>query len=81
MPLGLRMQQPGKPAPSHYSPPTPNPGLTLLLIQFQRWEAIAAIDIVTDVALFLVSILLVKDLQMSWQPKAIVVAAFGTRLL
>lgn len=59
----------------------PNPPLTVLLLQFQRWEAIGAIDIITDLALFSMSILLVKDLHMSWQPKAVVVAAFGTRLL
>jgi len=59
------------PIPTYHPPPS----------QFQRWEAVGTIDIITDVALFSVSILLVKDLKMSWQPKAVVVAAFGTRLL
>jgi hypothetical protein len=57
------------------------PSLTPFSSQFQRWEAIGVIDIATDLALFSVSVLLVKDLQMSWQPKAVVVAAFGTRIL
>jgi hypothetical protein len=67
------------PCPSNSTPPSR--ALTQFSSQFPRWEAIGIIDMATDVALFLMSVLLVKDLQMAWQPKAVVVAAFGTRVL
>ncbi|KAL9013964.1 MAG: hypothetical protein Q9173_001362 [Seirophora scorigena] len=45
-----------------------------------RWDIIGAIDIVTEVALFAMAILLVKDLKMSISRKGFVVLAFGLRL-
>ncbi|KAI4112533.1 MAG: hypothetical protein LQ345_006332 [Seirophora villosa] len=45
-----------------------------------RWDIIGAIDIVTEVALFAMAILLVKDLKMSISRKVFVVLAFGLRL-
>ncbi|KAL8887479.1 MAG: hypothetical protein Q9215_004954 [Flavoplaca cf. flavocitrina] len=45
-----------------------------------RWDIIGAIDIATEVALFAMSILLVKDLKMDTSKKSFVVIAFGVRL-
>jgi hypothetical protein len=78
MSMGFWMPESGR---CHASPIPPPPALTQFSSQFPRWEAIGIVDMATDVALFFMSVLLVKDLQMSWQPKAVVVAAFGTRVL
>jgi hypothetical protein len=48
--------------------------------QFARWQFIGALDIVTEVALFAISLYLVWGIQMSRGSKSIVVAAFGCRL-
>ncbi|KAL2063953.1 hypothetical protein VTL71DRAFT_4447 [Oculimacula yallundae] len=45
-----------------------------------RWQTVAAMDIVTELALFSTSIYLVKNLQLSLQKKSLVVFAFGLRL-
>ncbi|KAL8692562.1 MAG: hypothetical protein Q9224_003931, partial [Gallowayella concinna] len=45
-----------------------------------RWDIIGAVDITTEVALFAMSILLVKDLKTDVSKKAFVVVAFGLRL-
>ncbi|KAH7369607.1 hypothetical protein BKA65DRAFT_416627 [Rhexocercosporidium sp. MPI-PUGE-AT-0058] len=47
---------------------------------FARWQTVAGMDIITEVALFSTSIFLVKNLQLSLQKKLIVVLAFGLRL-
>jgi hypothetical protein len=47
---------------------------------FARWQFIGALDIVTEAALFLLSLYLVWGIQMSIKSKAIVVCAFGCRL-
>lgn len=47
---------------------------------FSRWQFIGALDIMTEVALFCMSVYLVYGLQMSMKSKAIVVGAFGVRL-
>jgi len=45
-----------------------------------RWDIIGGIDIASEIALFGMSILLVKDLKMDVSKKAFVVIAFGLRL-
>ncbi|KAH7383048.1 hypothetical protein BKA64DRAFT_749130 [Cadophora sp. MPI-SDFR-AT-0126] len=45
-----------------------------------RWQTVAAMDIITEVALFSTSIFLVKNLQLSLYQKSLVVFAFGLRL-
>ncbi|KAK0113952.1 hypothetical protein ONS95_014197 [Cadophora gregata] len=45
-----------------------------------RWRTVAAMDIITEVALFSTSIYLVKNLQLSLHKKSLVVLAFGLRL-
>jgi hypothetical protein len=55
--------------------------VVLRCMQFPRWEVIGTLDIVLEFALFLMAVYLVKGLQMSLRAKAIVVAAFGSRLL
>jgi len=47
---------------------------------FARWQFIAALDIVTEAALFAISLYLIWGIQMSMKSKAIVVTAFGCRL-
>ena len=49
-------------------------------LQVVRWDIIGAIDIATEVALFAMAILLVKDLKMDISKKTFVVVAFGLRL-
>jgi hypothetical protein len=46
-----------------------------------RWGVIGTIDIITEAALILVSVLLVKDALTSWKAKALMVGAFGCRIL
>jgi hypothetical protein len=46
-----------------------------------RWGIIGTIDIITEAALILTSVLLVKDVLMSWKVKALVIGAFGCRIL
>lgn len=45
-----------------------------------RWKVINGMDIALEVALFVMSILLVKNLQMELKRKIFVVTAFGLRL-
>lgn len=45
-----------------------------------RWQVVGALDIITEAALFLISVYLVWGIQMSMKSKAIVVCAFGCRL-
>ncbi|KAL8769758.1 MAG: hypothetical protein Q9209_004374 [Squamulea sp. 1 TL-2023] len=62
---------------------TPRPDqkkLALGLRVIIRWDIIGAIDITTEVALFAMAILLVKDLKLDISKKAFVVIAFGVRL-
>lgn len=47
---------------------------------FARWQFIAALDIVTEAALFSISLYLIWGIQMSMKSKTIVVTAFGCRL-
>jgi len=53
---------------------------SLLTTQFARWAFIAALDMATEAALFIISVYLVWGLQMSMKSKAIVVCAFSCRL-
>ncbi|KAL8728264.1 MAG: hypothetical protein Q9166_005504 [cf. Caloplaca sp. 2 TL-2023] len=48
--------------------------------QIVRWDIIGGFDIATEVALFAMSILLVKDLKMDVSKKIFVVTVFGLRL-
>ena len=48
--------------------------------QVLRWQIISTFDILIEVALFGMSILLVKDLKMRLRRKAFVIAAFALRL-
>lgn len=47
---------------------------------FARWQFIAALDAVTEAALFTISLYLIWGIQMSMKSKTIVVTAFGCRL-
>lgn len=47
---------------------------------FERWQFIAALDILTEAALFSISLYLIWGIQMSLKSKTIVVTAFGCRL-
>ena len=47
---------------------------------FPRWQFIASLDIVTELALFSISLYLIWGIQMSLRSKTIVVTAFGCRL-
>ncbi len=49
-------------------------------LQFARWQTVAGMDIITELALFSTSIYLVKNLQLSLKKKSLVVLAFGLRL-
>jgi hypothetical protein len=46
-----------------------------------RWAIIGTIDIITEAALILISVVMVKDVLTSWKAKAAVIAAFGCRIL
>ncbi|OCK77180.1 hypothetical protein K432DRAFT_127387 [Lepidopterella palustris CBS 459.81] len=54
--------------------------MSIILISFTRWQAIGALDIVTEFAIFFISIYLVAGLNMGIRSKAIVVGAFSARL-
>jgi hypothetical protein len=47
---------------------------------FARWQFIAALDGITEAALFSISVYLIWGIQMSMKSKTIVVTAFGCRL-
>lgn len=47
---------------------------------FTRWQFIAALDILTEIALFSISLYLIWGIQMSLKSKIIVVTSFGCRL-
>jgi len=47
---------------------------------FARWQFIAGLDIVTEAALFSISLYLIWGIQMSLKSKTIVVTSFGCRL-
>jgi hypothetical protein len=47
---------------------------------FARWQFIAALDILTEAALFSISLYLIWGIQMSLKSKTIVVTSFGCRL-
>jgi uncharacterized membrane protein len=49
-------------------------------LKLVRWDVVGAFDIVTELALFLSSILLVKGLQLSFSKKCVVIMAFAFRL-
>jgi len=46
-----------------------------------RWAIIGTIDIITEAALILISVLMVKDVLRSRKAKAVVITAFGCRIL
>jgi hypothetical protein len=48
--------------------------------QFARWQFIGALDIITELALFSISLYLVWGIQMSRNSKSLVVGAFGCRI-
>lgn len=50
------------------------------MYKFTRWQVVASLDIITELALFFNSIYMVKSLQLSIQKKSVVVLAFGLRL-
>jgi len=52
----------------------------MALSQFARWQFIGALDVITEVALFAISVYLVWSIQMSRNAKSLVVGAFGCRL-
>jgi hypothetical protein len=52
----------------------------LILVQFVRWQFIGSLDIITEAALFALSLYLVWGVQMNLNSKSLVVAAFGCRL-
>lgn len=54
--------------------------LLLIIVKLVRWEVETVFDIVTELALFLASIFLVKGLQLSLSKKVTVIFAFGLRL-
>ncbi|KAE8157297.1 hypothetical protein BDV40DRAFT_52185 [Aspergillus tamarii] len=47
---------------------------------FARWQFITAIDITTEVALFIFSIVLIYGLQMAIKPKLVIMMAFASRI-
>ncbi|KAG4415819.1 hypothetical protein IFR04_011053 [Cadophora malorum] len=47
---------------------------------YARWQTVAAMDIITEIALFSTSIYLIKNLQLCLQKKCVVVLAFGLHL-
>ena len=49
--------------------------------QFSRWVASTTFDILTEVSLFVISLLLVQGLQLPLQKKLVVMIAFGFRLV
>ena len=55
-------------------------GQELMRAQVTRWRIINSMDIALEVALFVMAILLVKNLQMELKRKIFVVTAFGLRL-
>jgi len=50
-------------------------------IQFARWQVLTAVDIITELVIFALSIYLVIGLQMPAKRKTVIVVAFGLRLL
>jgi hypothetical protein len=48
--------------------------------QFGRWQIITAIDIITEVALFVFSVFLIYGLQMALKPKLVILVAFAARI-
>ncbi|KAL1898251.1 hypothetical protein Sste5346_003658 [Sporothrix stenoceras] len=47
---------------------------------YARWAAVTAMDILTEIALFIGGVWLVRDLQLPWSKKSVVVIAYGLRL-
>ncbi|KAE8371426.1 hypothetical protein BDV26DRAFT_302787 [Aspergillus bertholletiae] len=47
---------------------------------FARWQFITAIDIITELSLFIFSIVLIYGLQMSIKPKLVITVAFASRI-
>ncbi|KAB8235600.1 uncharacterized protein BDW43DRAFT_269239 [Aspergillus alliaceus] len=47
---------------------------------FARWQFITAIDIITEIALFVFSIFLIYGLQMAVKPKLVIMVAFAARI-
>ncbi len=66
---------------SHYNLPRPIIVYLLNACQLVRWQVVAVFGIVTEIALFYMSIYLVQGLQLSLAKKSVVVLAFGLRLL
>ncbi|KAI9052340.1 hypothetical protein LZ554_003690 [Drepanopeziza brunnea f. sp. 'monogermtubi'] len=48
---------------------------------FSRWQAIAGMDITTEICLFSISVCMINSLRLPLEKKAMVVLAFGLRLL
>jgi hypothetical protein len=49
-------------------------------MQYKKWQAIGALDIITEAAIFLISIYIVARLNMKTTSRIMVVAAFSARL-
>lgn len=49
-------------------------------MQWPKWQAITALDIVTEGLIFLIAVQLVWTLHMRWRAKALVIFAFSARL-
>lgn len=47
---------------------------------YSRWFAVTVLDIITEIALFVGGFWLVRDLQLPWSKKSVVVIAYGLRL-
>ncbi|OAA67119.1 hypothetical protein SPI_01695 [Niveomyces insectorum RCEF 264] len=47
---------------------------------YARWAAVTALDVLTELALFAGGVWLVRDLQLPWSKKSVVVVAYGLRL-
>ncbi|CAK7200080.1 hypothetical protein SEUCBS139899_002769 [Sporothrix eucalyptigena] len=47
---------------------------------YARWAAVTVLDILTEIALFFGGVWLVRDLQLPWSKKSVVVIAYGLRL-
>lgn len=77
---GPAVQRCCTPFPALYSGVTAAAWMIAESPQVVRWDIIGAIDIATEVALFAMAILLVKDLKMDVSKKSFVVVAFGLRL-
>ncbi|ERT01164.1 hypothetical protein HMPREF1624_02406 [Sporothrix schenckii ATCC 58251] len=47
---------------------------------YARWAAVTVMDVLVEIALFIGGVWLVRDLQLPWSKKSVVVVAYGLRL-